>query len=264
MVSIATVNVNGVRAAQRKGMAGWLAKAAPAIVCLQEVRAPDEPLVTALPGREIHHDECLIKGRAGVAIGTALTMTQRRVGLGLAGDVNTGRWVEADVEIPTWERPLTVVSAYVHTGELGTEKQEAKHAFLAAMTRRLGELGSDPEALAVVCGDINVAHTERDIRNWRGNVGKRGFTEQERAHLTTWFDELGWVDVGRRLAGDVDGPYTWWSWRGGAFDRDVGWRIDYHLATPSLASLARSARVDRAASWDMRWSDHAPLVVDYR
>jgi exodeoxyribonuclease-3 len=129
--------------------------------------------------------------------------------------------------------------------------------------------------LAVVLGDLNVAHRKLDIKNWRGNVKRSGFLPEERA----WFDRLvggeederynagaglGWVDVGRRTAGEVDGPYTWWSWMGQAFANDTGWRIDYHLATSELADRVAGYAVDRAASRDERWSDHTPVVADYR
>ena len=116
--------------------------------------------------------------------------------------------------------------------------------------------------LAVAMGDVNIAHTNRDIRNWKGNLKTAGFLPEERAYLDSWFGS-GWVDVHRALSGDVDGPYTWWSQRGKAFDNDAGWRIDYQIASPALAALATTARVDRQASWDTRWTDHAPLVVDY-
>jgi exodeoxyribonuclease-3 len=115
----------------------------------------------------------------------------------------------------------------------------------------------------VVTGDFNVGHRELDIKNWKGNRGKAGFLPEER----TFFDTLitdGWVDVQRQAAGEVDGPYSWWSWRGKAFDVDSGWRIDYHLATPELAATARNVAVDRAPSYAERWSDHAPVVVTYR
>ncbi|MDR3202363.1 MAG: endonuclease/exonuclease/phosphatase family protein, partial [Bifidobacteriaceae bacterium] len=116
---------------------------------------------------------------------------------------------------------------------------------------------------AVVCGDLNIAHREADLKNWRANRDRAGFLPAERAYVDRWLDGLGWVDVGRRLAGDVAGPYTWWSWRGQAFANDTGWRIDYQLATPALAERAREFRVDRAQSYDRRWSDHAPLTVVY-
>jgi exodeoxyribonuclease-3 len=114
----------------------------------------------------------------------------------------------------------------------------------------------------VVMGDINTAHTNNDIKNWKGNLKSAGFLPEERAYLDRWLGE-GWVDVHRTLEGDREGPYTWWSMRGKAFDTDTGWRIDYQLATPKLGAAALSVRVDRAPSWSERWSDHAPLVVDY-
>jgi exodeoxyribonuclease-3 len=159
---------------------------------------------------------------------------------------------------------LTVASAYVHSGEVGTPKQVDKYRFLDVMSARLPELTKHSDH-ALVVGDLNVGHTERDIKNWKGNVKKAGFLPDERAYFDHFFGEdIGWKDVHRGLAGDVDGPYTWWSQRGQAFDNDTGWRIDYHLATPDLAAAAFSAVVDRAPSWDTRFSDHAPLVVDYR
>jgi exodeoxyribonuclease-3 len=113
-----------------------------------------------------------------------------------------------------------------------------------------------------VCGDLNIAHREVDIKNWKGNRGKAGFLEEERAYLDRWFDR-DWVDVGRRLGGEGPGPYTWWSWRGQAFDTDAGWRIDYQVATPGLGERAVRAEIGRAPSYAERWSDHAPLIVDF-
>jgi exodeoxyribonuclease-3 len=130
----------------------------------------------------------------------------------------------------------------------------------------------------VVTGDLNVGHREFDIRNWMGNIKKAGFLPRERAYFDRILGEaggrvlavdgsvglgLGWVDVGRTFHGEIDGPYTWWSSRGKAFDTDTGWRIDYHLATPALAERVTDYRVVRAPSWDTRWSDHAPVIVDY-
>ena len=139
------------------------------------------------------------------------------------------------------------------------------------------ELAAHSE-LALIVGDLNVGHRELDIRNWKGNRKNAGFLPQERAYFDRFMGPagepvegvdgsvgpgLGWVDVGRRHAGEVDGPYTWWSQRGQAFDTDTGWRIDYHLATPALADTVTAYSVDRAAAYDQRWSDHAPVVVDY-
>ncbi len=272
---IASVNVNGIRAAVRNGMLDWLANAEVDILTLQEVRGDATHLAAALPGWHLVGDEALQKGRAGVAVASRQPALAVRTRFGDDTLDDHGRWIETDFEVGG-ER-LTVVSAYVHSGEDGTPKQVAKYAFLDAMTARLPELSRDG-ALALVTGDLNVGHRELDIRNWRGNVKKAGFLPRERAYFDRFFGPvgvevtgvdgtvgpgLGWVDVGRRFAGEVDGPYTWWSNRGQAFDNDTGWRIDYHLATPALAERVTAYRVDRAPSWDTRWSDHAPVVVDY-
>ncbi|MDR1428614.1 MAG: endonuclease/exonuclease/phosphatase family protein [Bifidobacteriaceae bacterium] len=262
MLAVATANVNGVRAAVRRGMGNWLDGARPDILAVQEVRAPGSVLTEALPGWALAHEVCEIPGRAGVAVATKGEVSGVRAGLGLVEAHQTGRWIEADVVISGLSEPLTVVSAYVPVGELDSPKQAAKYAFLDAMTKRMGELAVGG-GYAIVCGDINVAHREADLRNWRGNIAKRGFLLEERAYIDTWVGEQGWTDVGRVLAGAVDGPYTWWSWRGKAFDNDAGWRIDCQFATPGIAALAQSAHVDRAPSYAERWSDHAPLVVTY-
>ncbi|WP_405373131.1 MULTISPECIES: exodeoxyribonuclease III [unclassified Microbacterium] len=270
---IASVNVNGIRAAARNGMHGWLDTADVDILTLQEVRAQASDLAAALPGWHIVNDEALAKGRAGVAIAAREPLDIWRVDLGDDDLDSKGRWVEADIDVDGEQ--LTVVSAYVFTGEVGTEKQVAKYAFLDAMEARMPELAA---GLAVVTGDLNVGHRELDIRNWKGNVKKAGFLPQERAYFdrftapagetVTTVDGgsgvgLGWTDVGRTFAGEVDGPYSWWSNRGKAFDTDTGWRIDYHLASPALAPRVTDYRVVRAPSWDARWSDHAPVVADY-
>ncbi|WP_028266358.1 exodeoxyribonuclease III [Arthrobacter sp. MA-N2] len=265
---IATVNVNGIRAAYKKGMAEWLEPRDVDILCLQEVRAPDE-VVHQLIGEGWHilHAEAEAKGRAGVAIASRQEPDATRVGIGDDYFATTGRWVEADYAVKTSggeDTTLTVVSAYVHSGEVDTPKQVDKYRFLDVMSTRLPELAKHSEH-ALVVGDLNVGHTELDIKNWKGNTKRAGFLPEERAYFDRFFgDEIGWRDVHRGLAGNVDGPYTWWSQRGKAFDTDTGWRIDYHMATPGLAAAALSAVVDRAPSWDTRFSDHAPLVVDYR
>lgn len=272
---IASVNVNGIRAAARKGMAAWVDEVGADILTIQEVRGEAAHLAEALPGWHIVNDEALAKGRAGVAIASREPAAAVRVGLPGDGVDSSGRWIEADVSLGA--QPLTVVSAYVHSGEVDTPRQEAKWLFLDAMGERLPQLGA-ASRLAVVTGDLNVGHRTLDIKNWRGNVKRAGFLPRERAYFDRFLGPegaavacadgsegvgLGWVDVGRRVSGEVDGPYTWWSNRGQAFDNDTGWRIDYHLATPALADRVTSYRVDRAASYDLRWSDHAPVVVDY-
>ena len=264
---IATVNVNGVRAAVRRGMHPWLAARDPDVLLLQEVRAPDEELRKALPDHpHVAHTEAAAKGRAGVAIAAKSELTAVRTGFAADDRFDTsGRWIEADLE--TGAGPLTVVSAYVHSGGVGTPAQDDKHLFLDLMDARLAELGEVAAATgreALVAGDLNVGHTPNDIKNWKGNRGKAGFLESERAHFDHWFDDLGWVDVQRRFHPDVEGPYAWWSWRGQAFDNDTGWRIDYQLTTPGLAARAAEIATDRAATYAERFSDHAPVVATYR
>jgi len=264
MLRVATINVNGIRAAFRKGMDVWLAGRDCDVVTLQEVRAPDEIVreLVAETGYHLAHTESVAKGRAGVAILSRNEPKDVRVSCGDTMFDDTGRWVEADVPFDD-SSLLTVVSAYVHSGGVGTPQQDEKLRFLDQMLVRMADISASG-AHGVVTGDLNIGHTESDIKNWKGNVGKAGFLPEERAYLDRVAAELGWVDVHRALSGDVGGgPYTWWSMRGKAFDNDAGWRIDYQLATPELAAGARVAHVDRAPSWSERWSDHAPLVVDY-
>ncbi|MDX2376961.1 exodeoxyribonuclease III [Microbacterium sp. LRZ72] len=274
-IRIASVNVNGIRAAVRKGMHDWLEAADVDVLTLQEVRAEAAHLAEALPGWHIVNDESARKGRSGVAIASRSAPTHWRTDFGDDALDSAGRWIEADYRLDG--QTVRVVSAYVHTGEADTPKQDAKWAFLDAMEARMPVMRTEVP-LTVITGDLNVGHREIDIRNWRGNRKKSGFLPRERAYFdrftgaeaaaVTCVDGstgtgLGWVDVGRRAHGDVDGPYTWWSNRGKAFDTDTGWRIDYHLASPELGACAEAYRVDRAPSWDTRWSDHAPVVVDY-
>jgi len=263
-LTVASINVNGLRAAIPNGMPAWWSQRRPDVVAMQEVRAPHDmvaSLVEQAAGAPWHvqHQECAAKGRAGVAVATRSPSA--------AGDVldgafdGTGRWVEAT--LPTADgRGLTVVSTYVHTGDADDpERMREKLAFLDAMAARMRALRGEGRHV-VVTGDLNVGHREFDIKNWKGNLKKAGFLPEERA----WFDRVladGWVDVGRAHAGEVAGPYTWWSWRGKAFDIDSGWRIDYQIASPELAATVTAVAVDRAATYAARWSDHAPVVVTY-
>lgn len=265
---VASVNVNGVRAAYRRGMGEWLDARDVDLLALQEVRASTEDLQSLLGDEwSILHDPASAKGRAGVAIASRRRASIHRVELGAPDFDSAGRWLEADYEVGG--RIITLVSAYVHSGEVDTPKQVEKYRFLDAMQARLPELEEHSE-LALVVGDLNVGHRTLDIKNWKGNVKRAGFLPEERAYFDRFVGAegaddhgLGWVDVGRRFAGEVPGPYTWWSWRGKAFDNDSGWRIDYQLATPALAELVTDYTVDRAATYDTRFSDHSPVVVDY-
>lgn len=261
VLTIASVNVNGIRAAYRRGMGEWVDSRRPDVMLLQEVRAPDETVGEFLARDvwDLAHAESTTKGRSGVAIASRLPMRAVRVDLDRA-PTNSGRWVEADLELPEGGL-LTVVSTYVHSGTLGTPSMQEKYAFLDLVTERMAELRADGRQ-AVVAGDVNIAHQNADIKNWKGNLRSAGFLPEERAYLDRWFGS-GWVDLGRRLGGEGPGPYTWWSWRGKAFDNDSGWRIDYQIATDALAERAHKVEVDRAPAYDQRFSDHAPLVVTY-
>lgn len=264
---VSTINVNGIRAAIKQrsaenlGLLPWLAQTRADVVCLQETRADDDQLALALApalsdGWHLASAGGDRKGRNGVAVLSRRPIKSVR-DLGVDEFALHGRYVEVDLNIGT--DGLTVASVYVQTGEAGTDRQLEKERFMSALAHRMATL-TDRDA--VVCGDWNIAHTENDIKNWRGNVKKSGFLPAERQWLTGLLD-AGWVDVVRVLHPDVAGPYSWWSWRGRAFDNDAGWRIDYHLATRGLAARASAARVERAAAYALRWSDHSPVTVEY-
>lgn len=266
-LSIASVNVNGLRAATANGMAGWVAQRTPDVITMQEVRAPDEmvsELVESIAGNgwSVAHAECAAKGRAGVAVASRRPIVASRSGVKSSSDYDdSGRWIEADLDTSDG-RGLTVISCYVHTGDADVpSRMSEKLAFLEAMSKRMVALRKSGRHV-LLTGDLNVAHREADLKNWKGNLKKAGFLPEERA----WFDRMfssGWVDVCRTLSGDGPGPYSWWSWRGKAFDTDTGWRIDYHIASPELAEVAQDTIIDRAPSYAERWSDHAPVVVTY-
>jgi len=269
-LKIATINVNGVRAAYRKGLAEWVISESPDIIALQEVRAETtdlEEIFAAIAQEQndgttwhILHDNASAKGRAGVAVVSKMKPIASRTELGPKSFDSAGRWLEVDFKFKT--KTLTVISTYVHSGEVDTPKQVEKYKFLDAMTKRMAEI-KKADGLCVVVGDLNVGHTELDIKNWKGNLKNAGFLPEERAYFDTWMHKQGWIDLGRQAHPDVPGPYTWWSFRGQAFDTDTGWRIDYQIATPKLAKVASNYKVHRAASYDTRFTDHSPVVVEY-
>ena len=269
-VEIATINVNGIRAAFRNGMGDWLKTASADILALQEVRASDKDVLELFEahgglaengGRwHILHDEATAKGRAGVALVSKFPIVSSSVKIGATEFDSAGRWLEGVYQVAG--KKLTVVSCYVHSGEVDTPKQIEKYKFLEAMEKRMAKLIKTDD-FAVVLGDLNVGHTELDIKNWKGNLKNAGFLPEERAYFDAFMNKQGWVDIGRAAHPGVAGPYTWWSFRGKAFDTDAGWRIDYQLATPKLAAKASNYKVHRAKSYDSRWSDHSPVTVQY-
>jgi exodeoxyribonuclease-3 len=249
------------RSPENLGLLSWLDQTAADVVCLQETRADDDQVAEALApaldsGWYLASAEPHLKGRSGVAVLSRTPFAGVRIGLAATEFADHGRYIEVDLPGGTM-----VASVYVHTGEAETDRQLEKERFMAALTARMAELAADGRD-AVLCGDWNIAHTENDIKAWKANVRKAGFLPAERQWLTELL-ESGWVDVVRRHHPDQPGPYSWWSWRGKAFDNDAGWRIDYHLATPALADRARSAHVEKPAAYALRWSDHAPVTVEF-
>ncbi|MGW7088692.1 exodeoxyribonuclease III [Streptomyces sp. NPDC054871] len=264
MLQVTSVNVNGLRAAAKKGFVEWLAETSSDVLCLQEVRAEPQQLpeeVRAPEGWHVTHAPAAAKGRAGVSLYTRREPDRVQVGFGSEEFDGSGRYVEADLP------GVTVASLYLPSGEVGTERQDEKVRFMGEFLTYLKELKQRAAAegrQVVVCGDWNIAHQEADLKNWKGNKKNSGFLPEERAWLSEVFEgDAGYVDVVRALHPDVEGPYSWWSYRGRAFDNDTGWRIDYHVATPGLAERAVKGFVERAATHDQRWSDHAPVTVVY-
>ncbi|MGK5627124.1 exodeoxyribonuclease III [Streptomyces sp. URMC 123] len=261
MLTVTTVNVNGLRAAAKKGFVEWLARTEADVVLLQEVRAEPGQLPAEVrdpAGWHAVYAPAAAKGRAGVAVYTRREPERVRVGFGSSEFDASGRYVEVDLP------GLTVASLYLPSGEVGTERQDEKERFMAAFLPYLAELRERAAAdgrEVLVCGDWNIAHQEADLKNWKANTKKAGFLPEERAWLTRVFEEERYVDVVRRLHPGVAGPYSWWSYRGKAFDNDSGWRIDYIVATAGLAERCVKAHVERAASYDLRWSDHAPVTA---
>lgn len=264
MLTVSTINVNGLRAAAKKGFVEWLAATPADFVCLQEVRASADDLpaeLAAPPGwHTVHADSRVLKGRNGVAVYSRRQPTAVQVGFGVPEFDASGRYVEA------WFPGVVVGSVYLPSGEVGTLRQEQKERFMAAFLPYLMELREKAAASGcevIICGDWNIAHQEIDLKAWKANRKNAGFTPAERDWMGRVFDEAGYRDVHRLLHPEGPGPYTWWSYRGKAFDNDSGWRIDYQVATPGLSARARTAIVERAATYAERWSDHSPVTITY-
>lgn len=275
MLKVSTLNVNGIRAAARKGMRNWLEIEKPDVLLLQEVRAPEllcEELLADMDedcSWRVASYASQIKGRAGVAVAVRnpnIKFGEIRRGLG-EGElpVDSGRWLE--VKLEGLNKPLRVVSLYAHSGEINTPKMEQKYQHFESLNQRMLEIIEESRKTGIqtlVAGDFNIVRSEIDIKNWKPNHNKTsGVLDSEIKYLNYWFDTLGWRDVVRDLHGDVPGPYSWWSWRGRAFDNNAGWRIDYQIATDELARQASVYRIHKANSVEERFSDHAPVTVEY-
>lgn len=296
---IVTFNVNGIRAATRRGFTDWLSEAQADVIALQEVRCRAADMPDSFGDYHVSYSQGAFAGRNGVAVltrqepeavrtwdGVALhvrgieqseieTPNDLELAEELADFSDAGRWIEVDLA----DAPVTVASLYLPKGdspypggtrtkdaEAAKEKYDSKMKFLTGFRKQLDKMLARSEQTGrelVVVGDYNIAHTNLDIKNWRGNQKSSGFLPEEREWLSTIISPEKLVDVSRELHPDQDGPYTWWSWRGRAYERDTGWRIDYQLATPKLATQAEAAKVWRAESYETRVSDHAALAVDY-
>jgi exodeoxyribonuclease-3 len=251
---IATLNCNGVRSAARKGLYDWLPKQGIDVLCLQETRCADSDVAAPEFNPEGYTSawvHAAKKGYSGVAIYSRRPPDAVIRGFGSQEFDAEGRYLEARFG------KLSVVSLYLPSGSSGPERQEAKYRFLEAFKAHLGVLESDGRQY-LLCGDWNIAHKEIDLKNWRGNRKNSGFLPEERAWLDTLFEQTLWVDVFRKLNPEPD-QYTWWSNRGAAWAKNVGWRIDYQIGSPDLAEAARSTSIWK----ETRFSDHAPLLMDY-
>ena len=273
-LGVMSVNVNGVRAAARKGGIAWIGEqlrsGRVAVACLQEVRATNNQLQEVLvelglDGLHVATDESTRLGHSGVAMLSTKPLSGVKAGVGPKDFAGTGRWVQGTIE--TASGPLTVASVYVFAGDIEKPVQQEKYKFLDAMTKWFKSAQTKAaagEGHFLACGDFNVGHTKLDIKNWKGNVGKAGFHPDEQRRMDEWFNEVGVVDLGRKFAGEVEGPYTWWSNRGQAFDTNTGWRIDYHVSTSGLAEKLAEVKIDKADSYAERWSDHAPITATFK
>lgn len=256
MLRIISLNLNGIRSAWSKNVFPWLVSQQADVVCFQELKAqlPDlSPEMLSPDGMSAHYHCAEKKGYSGVGIWSRHQPEQVVHGFDGAEFDAEGRYLRMDIG------NLSVISLYLPSGSSSPERQEAKFRFLDVFLPKMKALREEGREI-VLCGDWNIAHQEADLKNWKSNRKNSGFLPEERAWLTRVFDELGWVDVYRRLYPDAtDACYTWWSNRGQAWAKNVGWRIDYQIATPGIAASAQAASVYKAE----RFSDHAPLVVDY-
>ena len=251
---IVSCNVNGVRSAASKGLFDWLKRQKPDVVCLQEIKAQEADLPRALlapKGLHAFFHPAEKKGYSGVAIYAAKEPDKVTLGLGIAEIDRQRRFLQADFG------KLSVVSLYMPSGTMGDEAQQRKYKFMDAFLPRLEQMRACGREF-VICGDWNIAHREIDVKNWKSNQKTTGFLPREREWLTRVFEEHGFVDVFRVLDPSPD-RFTWWVQWANARERNIGWRIDYQIATPGIAALARKASIYTKEVF----SDHAPVVIDY-
>jgi len=259
LFKLTSLNLNGIRSATSKGLEAWLAKTEPDCICVQEVKAQAADVqgrFEQLAGMTGYFHFAEKKGYSGVAVYTRQLPSEVIVGLGDSEFDAEGRYVELRFDSPSAKR--SIISCYFPSGSSGEERQQAKFRFLAELYPHLQKLKAEREF--ILCGDVNIAHQEIDLKNWKGNRKNSGFLPEERAWMTQLLTEAGLVDVYRQLQPTAtDEAYTWWSNRGQAYAKNVGWRLDYHLATPALAGLARTESIYKLE----KFSDHAPITIEY-
>jgi exodeoxyribonuclease-3 len=252
---VISLNINGIRAGARKGFFTWLAAQQPDVVCLQEIKAMEEQLTDAVFFPEGYHRYLFSaekKGYSGVAIYCKQKPNKVHDGLGFELADSEGRYIQADFD------GLSVASLYLPSGTSGEERQTQKYHFMDKFAETLKSFKRKRREF-IICGDYNIVHKEIDIKNWKGNKKSSGCLPEERAWLDELFYSQGWVDAFRELNVEAE-QYTWWSNRGNARANNVGWRIDYQVVSPGLKDQLVSTSVYKD-SW---FSDHAPLIVDYK
>ncbi|RQW24986.1 exodeoxyribonuclease III [Rhodobacteraceae bacterium CH30] len=254
MLRIVSANLNGIRSADKKGFFDWMAKQEADFVCVQELKAQAADLsarMQAADGMQGYFHYAEKKGYSGVGVYTRRTPDAVIEGLGIDWIDREGRYLQLDFG------QLSVISLYLPSGSSSDERQQVKFDFLAVFLPHLESLYASGRDV-VICGDWNIAHNEIDLKNWKGNLKNSGFLPEERAWIGDLFQRVGWADVWRTLYPQAPG-YSWWSNRGQAYAKDVGWRIDYQIATPALMACAQNGHVYK----DEKFSDHAPLIIDY-
>lgn len=253
---IITANLNGIRSASNKGFFAWMLAQQPDVVCVQETKAQEHQLDEELhfpPGYHAYFVDAEKKGYSGVAIYTRHKPDRiiTELGDGFADMDAEGRYIQADFG------PLSAVSLYLPSGSSGDERQQVKFSFLERFGRRLQDMRDQPREW-IICGDLNIVHKEIDIKNWKSSQKNSGCLPEERAWLDQLFGPWGYLDAFRLLDSRPE-QYTWWSNRGQAWAKNVGWRIDYQVISPGLKDKVRATTIYK----DQRFSDHAPLILDY-
>jgi exodeoxyribonuclease-3 len=259
LFKLSSLNLNGIRSATSKGLEDWLSQTQPDCICVQEVKAQAADVAgrfESLADLQGHFHFAEKKGYSGVGIYTRHEPSDVRIGYGSPEFDAEGRFIELRFDTP--QRKLSLISCYFPSGSSGEERQQAKFRFLEEIYPHLLQLKSGRDF--ILCGDVNIAHQEIDLKNWKVNQKNSGFLPEERAWMTRLLSEAGLVDVYRQLQPTAtDAAYTWWSNRGQAYAKNVGWRLDYHLATPAMAERARSESIYKSE----KFSDHAPITIEY-